>query len=74
MTKKKQRIEKIIVLLSVFGVLALFTYFLWDILVPVLQMNFRNDTEGAKDTEAPVFRKVHILRPAALQAAADLPF
>ena len=32
------------------------------------------DTEGAKDTKAPVFRKVHILRPAALQAATDLPF
>lgn len=48
MAKRKQRIEKIIVLLSVLGVLALFTYFLWDILIPFLQMNFRNDTEGAK--------------------------
>ena len=32
------------------------------------------DIEGAKDTKAPVFRKARLLRPAALQAAADLPF
>ena len=50
MTKTaKKRIERLVVLLSVAGVIALFTYFLWDILVPVLQMNFRNDTEGAKE-------------------------
>jgi len=46
---KKRRIEKIVILLSVLGVLALFTYFLWDILIPFLQMNFRNDTQGAKE-------------------------
>ena len=47
--KQKRRIEKLVILLSVVGVLSLFTYFLWDILVPFLQMNFRNDTEGAKE-------------------------
>ncbi len=46
---KKHRVEKIVMILSVVCVLGLFTYFLWDILVPVLQMNFRNDTEGAKE-------------------------
>ncbi len=45
----KRRIEKIVMILSVVCVLALFTYFLWDILVPVLKMNFKNDTEGAKE-------------------------
>lgn len=46
---KKHRVEKTVMILSVVCVLGLFTYFLWDILVPVLQMNFRNDTEGAKE-------------------------
>ena len=45
----KRRVEKIVMILSVVCVLGLFTYFLWDILVPVLQMNFKNDTEGAKE-------------------------
>ena len=49
MTKRKRRIERIIILLSVIGVLALFTYFLSDILIPVLKMNFRQDVDGAKE-------------------------
>ena len=48
MTTRKKRIERAIILLSVIGVLALFAFFLRDILIPVLQMNFRQDHDGAK--------------------------
>ena len=48
MATTKKRIERIVIILSVIGVFALFAYFLSDILVPFLKMNFQNDTEGAK--------------------------
>ncbi len=49
MATRKKNIERIIILLSVVGVLALFTYFLSGILIPFLKLNFQRDTEGAKE-------------------------
>ncbi len=45
---KKKRIEKIIVFISVAAVLALFVFFLKDIMIPLFRLQFNNDVGGAK--------------------------
>ncbi|MBO4563114.1 MAG: VTT domain-containing protein [Clostridia bacterium] len=44
----KKTSQKIIVIVSLLAVIALFALFLWDILIPYLRMEINNDVEGAK--------------------------
>lgn len=46
-SQKKQRIEKAVIFLSLIAVLALFSFFLRDILIPFLKLELAHDSEGA---------------------------
>ena len=44
----KKTAERIVTLIALLGVLALFAYFLKDIMIPLFKMELNNDVEGAK--------------------------
>ncbi len=46
---RKRRIETAVLLLTLLVVLGLFAFFLRDILIPLLQMEFSHDMEGARE-------------------------
>ena len=46
---RKRRIETAVLLLTLLVVLGLFAFFLRDILIPLLQMEFAHDMEGARE-------------------------
>ena len=46
---RKRRIDTAVLLLTLLVVLGLFAFFLRDILIPLLQMEFSHDMEGARE-------------------------